>query len=118
MSTSNPDLVHALRGGIVESCHRGALAIVDGDGRLMASLGDIDRPIFPRSACKVLQALPLVASGAAEAFGLDEAELTEATTESVEDFFRTQHRLPANVEELDRYMDGVDEFAPASLAAA
>ena len=25
--------------------------------------GDIDRPIFPRSACKVLQALPLVASG-------------------------------------------------------
>ena len=78
VSTSNPDLVHALRGGIVESCHRGALAIVDGDGRLMASLGDIDRPIFPRSACKVLQALPLVASGAAEAFGLDDAELALA----------------------------------------
>jgi L-asparaginase II len=74
----NPDLVHALRGGIVESCHRGALAIVDGDGTLVQALGDIDRPIFPRSACKVLQALPLVASGAAEAFGLDDAELALA----------------------------------------
>ena len=78
MSTANPDLVHALRGGIVESFHRGALAIVDADGTLVRSLGDIDRPIFPRSACKVLQALPLVASGAAEAFGLNDAELALA----------------------------------------
>ncbi|MHB9008699.1 MAG: hypothetical protein ACYDC1_17430 [Limisphaerales bacterium] len=50
--------------------------------------------------------------------GLDEAELTEATTESVTDFFRTQNRLPANIGELDRYMDGVEEYAPAALAAA
>lgn len=78
MSTANPDLVHALRGGIVESFHRGALAIVDADGALLRALGDIDRPIFPRSACKVLQALPLVASGAAEAFGLNDAELALA----------------------------------------
>ena len=78
MSASNPDLVHALRGGIVESFHRGALAIVDADGRLVTSLGDVDRPIFSRSACKLLQALPLVASGAAEAFGLDDAELAMA----------------------------------------
>lgn len=78
MSASNPDLVHALRGGIVESFHRGALAIVDGDGTLVTALGDVDRPIFPRSACKVLQALPLVASGADQAFGLDDAELALA----------------------------------------
>jgi L-asparaginase II len=78
VSTANPDLVHALRGGIVESFHRGALAIVDADGALVRALGDIDRPIFPRSACKVLQALPLVASGAAEAFGLNDAELALA----------------------------------------
>ncbi|MHB9009941.1 MAG: hypothetical protein ACYDC1_23775, partial [Limisphaerales bacterium] len=52
------------------------------------------------------------------AIGLDEAELTEATTESVTDFFRTQHRLPADTAELDRYMDGVDEFALAAQAAA
>ena len=78
MTVANPDLVHALRGGIIESFHRGALAIVDADGRMVSSLGDVDRPIFPRSACKVLQALPLVASGAAEAFGLDDAELAVA----------------------------------------
>ena len=78
MSTANPDLVHALRGGIVESFHRGALAIVDAEGALVHALGDIERPIFPRSACKVMQALPLVASGAAEAFGLSDAELALA----------------------------------------
>ena len=78
MRTANPDLVHALRGGIVESFHRGALAIVDADGALLRALGDIDCPIFARSACKVLQALPLVASGAAEAFGLNDAELALA----------------------------------------
>jgi L-asparaginase II len=78
VSASNPDLVHALRGGIVESFHRGALAIVDAEGALVRALGDIDRPIFPRSACKVLQALPLVASGADQAFGLDDSELALA----------------------------------------
>jgi L-asparaginase II len=78
MPNAHPDLVHALRGGIVESMHRGAIAIVDADGRLVQALGDIDRPIFPRSACKVLQALPLVASGAADALGLSDEELALA----------------------------------------
>ena len=72
------DMVHALRGGIVESMHRGALAIVDADGALRLGLGDIDRPVFARSAIKGLQALPLVASGAAEAFGLSDEELALA----------------------------------------
>ena len=45
----------------------GALAIVDASGHVHTALGDVDRPIFPRSAVKLLQALPLVASGAAEA---------------------------------------------------
>lgn len=76
--TPNPTLVDVLRGGIVESAHRGALAIVDADGRLHTALGDIQRPVFPRSAIKVLQALPLVESGAADAFGLSDAELALA----------------------------------------
>ena len=76
--TTNPDLVHALRGGIVESFHRGALAIVDAQGGLVQSLGDIDRPIFARSACKVLQALPLVDGGAADSLGLTNEELALA----------------------------------------
>jgi L-asparaginase II len=78
MDSSNPVLVHALRGGIVESAHRGAVAVVDADGHVHTRLGDIERPIFPRSAVKVLQALPLVASGAAERFGLNDAELALA----------------------------------------
>ena len=78
MTTAHPDLVHALRGSAVESVHSGSLAIVDGDGGLLLALGDVQRPIFPRSACKVLQALPLVASGAADALGLNDEELALA----------------------------------------
>ncbi|CAD5371615.1 Asparaginase [Rubrivivax sp. A210] len=76
--TAHPILVEALRGGAVESVHRGALAIVDADGAVHTQLGDIARPIFPRSAVKVLQALPLVASGAAERYGLTNEELALA----------------------------------------
>jgi L-asparaginase II len=75
---ANPILVEALRGGIVESFHRGAFAVVDASGALVHAQGDIDRPVFPRSAIKVLQALPLVASGAAEALGLVDEELALA----------------------------------------
>ncbi len=74
----NPVLVHVLRGGSVESAHRGAIAVCDGDGALVASIGDVDRPVFPRSAVKLLQALPLVASGAAERLGLGDEALALA----------------------------------------
>lgn len=74
----NPILVQAWRGGVVESAHRGAFAVVDAGGALRMALGDIERPIFPRSACKVLQALPLVASGAADALQLTDEELALA----------------------------------------
>jgi L-asparaginase II len=74
----NPILVDVMRGNAVESTHRGAIAVVDADGAVLASLGDIERPIFPRSAVKVLQALPLVASGAADQLGLTTEELALA----------------------------------------
>jgi len=76
--TATPILVEALRGGIVESFHRGSVAIVDATGAVHTAWGDIDRPVFPRSAVKLLQALPLVASGAADALGLSDAELALA----------------------------------------
>jgi L-asparaginase II len=76
--TANPTLVEAWRGGIVESAHRGALAIVDAHGTVHTALGDIERPIFPRSAIKVLQALPLVESGAADRLQLSDEELALA----------------------------------------
>ncbi len=74
----NPILVQAWRGSEVESFHRGAYAVVDSAGTVVAADGDIERPVFPRSSIKVLQALPLVESGAADRFGLTDAELALA----------------------------------------
>jgi L-asparaginase II len=74
----HPVLVEAWRGDAVESFHRGSVAVVDADGAVRLALGDVDRPIFPRSAVKLLQALPLVASGAADALGLDDDMLALA----------------------------------------
>src|SRR5262245_55123866 len=65
---SNPVLVEVLRAAVVESRHRGAVAVVDADGRAVLTFGDVERPVFPRSAVKALQALPLVESGAADRF--------------------------------------------------
>jgi len=75
---TQPVLVELWRGDIVESFHRGAFAVVDADGGVLRQGGDIDRPVYARSAVKALQALPLVASGAAERFGLVDAELALA----------------------------------------
>lgn len=75
---SNPILVEITRGGIVESGHSGAIAVCDAKGKVVFSLGDIERPIFPRSAIKGFQALPLIETGAADRFGLTAAELSLA----------------------------------------
>jgi L-asparaginase II len=74
----NPILVEVLRGGCAESAHAGAVAVLDADGAVVAALGDIARPVFPRSAVKLLQALPLVESGAADRLGLGAEELALA----------------------------------------
>ena len=74
----NPILVQAIRGGTVESCHRGAVAVVDAEGTAVLSIGDVETPVYPRSAVKALQALPLVESGAAERLGLTDAEIALA----------------------------------------
>jgi L-asparaginase II len=74
----NPILVEVMRGPALESAHRGAFAVLDAAGSVLMAQGDIDRPIFPRSAVKVLQALPLVASGAADELGLEDEELALA----------------------------------------
>jgi L-asparaginase II len=74
----NPVLVEATRGAIVESRHRGAAAVVDAAGRVAFAVGDIDAPVFPRSAVKALQALPLVETGAADRLGLSAAEIALA----------------------------------------
>jgi L-asparaginase II len=74
----NPVLVEVTRGGLVESRHRAALAVVDCEGATVLTLGDVAAPVFPRSAVKALQALVLIESGGAERFGLGEEELALA----------------------------------------
>lgn len=75
---ANPVLVDVLRGAIVESRHRGAFVVMDADGAVVRSEGDVERPVFPRSAVKAIQALPFVESGAADAFGFGEKQLALA----------------------------------------
>ncbi|MBX6366599.1 MAG: asparaginase [Rhodospirillales bacterium] len=74
----NPVLVEILRGNTVESRHRGAIAVSDATGKLVDAVGDVERPVFPRSAVKPIQALPLVESGAAERFRLGPKEIALA----------------------------------------
>ncbi|GIL38900.1 asparaginase [Roseiterribacter gracilis] len=75
MTDSPALLVEVTRGDTIESRHSGAVAIADVEGRILFQAGDVETPVFPRSAIKPLQALPLIESGAADAFGVDEIEL-------------------------------------------
>lgn len=75
---ADPVLVEVTRGRLVESVHRGAIAIVDAGGDIVFSLGDIALPVYPRSALKPIQALPLLESGAADASGVSDEEIALA----------------------------------------
>lgn len=74
----NPALVDVTRGSLTESLHRGSVAVCDAAGKLVCGIGDVEARVFPRSAIKAMQALPLVESGAAEALALTDAELALA----------------------------------------
>ncbi len=67
-------MIELWRGGMLESVHSGH-AVVFGPGGVEMAWGDPETVIFPRSSCKMLQALPLIESGAAEAAGLTERQL-------------------------------------------
>jgi L-asparaginase II len=62
-------MVEVWRGDIAESYHRGHAAVCDAAGSVRAAWGDPDAVILPRSSCKMIQALPLVESGAADGLG-------------------------------------------------
>src|SRR6266404_5257980 len=75
---ANPLVVEVTRGDMVESRHRAAAAILDRTGKVVEAWGDIERPIYGRSATKPLQALALIESGAAERYGLGDVEIALA----------------------------------------
>jgi L-asparaginase II len=81
-----PVLVEVTRGDHVESRHRGWMAVVATDGRLIASLGDPDGFIYLRSSAKPFQLAPFVASGLFDSYGLgDDALAIMAASHSGED---------------------------------
>lgn len=68
--SSTPFRVESTRGDLVESVHAVSLAVTDPSGTLIASAGDPEMVTYWRSAAKPFQALPMVADGAADHFGL------------------------------------------------
>ncbi len=102
-----PVLVHVIRGGVVESVHRGSIAVTGPGGGLLRAWGSVDDPVFPRSSNKPLQAVAMLRAGlrlpphqlalacashSAEAFHLEgvrdilaRADLTEADLQNTPD---------------------------------
>lgn len=76
---NNPvPLAELWRGDILESTHFGHAVICDGAGQIVQAWGDPDAIIYPRSSAKMIQALPLIESGAADAVGLGTEQLALA----------------------------------------
>lgn len=63
------------RGEITESSHRAHIAVVDSHGNIIASLGNPNAVTFARSTAKLMQAIPVIESGAADDYGLTDSEI-------------------------------------------
>ncbi len=73
--TAPVTLVEAWRGDFLESLHQGHVAIASASGDIVEGWGNPDQLVFPRSAIKMIQALPLIESGAADSAGLTDEHL-------------------------------------------
>lgn len=71
-------LAEVWRGPFLESHHVGHAVVCDGSGQIVAAWGDADSVVLPRSSSKMIQALPLLMSGAADARGLTSQHLALA----------------------------------------
>ena len=97
--SANPVLIEVMRGAAVESRHRGAFVVVDASGKIVHSAGDPRMSIYPRSAVKPLQALPLIETGAADRFGLTDKELALACA--------SHKGEPAHVDAVNAWLDRI-----------
>lgn len=68
-------LVQYTRAGKVESMHRGDIVAVNTKGKIIDCIGDAHKKMFWRSAAKPFQALPFVAKGGVEQYGITQEEL-------------------------------------------
>ncbi len=99
----NPVLVEVTRGTLIESRHRGAACVYDATGARVIAWGDVDAPVFPRSAVKIVQALPFLESGAADVCGASFQEIALACA--------SHGGEPAHIETAAGWMDrlGLEE---------
>ncbi|MGI9453694.1 MAG: asparaginase [Pirellulales bacterium] len=74
----SPRLLVVRRGQEEESFHCGRAVVATATGETVLAIGDAEARAFPRSAIKPMQAIPLVASGAAEKFSLTDVEIALA----------------------------------------
>jgi L-asparaginase II len=93
--TGGPVLAEVVRSGFVESVHRGAVAVLDASGRLAAAAGDVESPIFPRSANKPLQATGMLRAGLRLADPADLALVCASHSGEPEHITRVQRMLAA-----------------------
>jgi L-asparaginase II len=104
---SSPILAEVVRGQMVESRHHASVAVVDAHGGIVHAWGDVELPIYGRSAIKPLLAIPLVESGAADRFKLTPVEIALATASHnaeprhVETVTAWLHRIGLGVQDLE-----------------
>lgn len=98
-------LAEVWRGPFLESHHSGHAVICDGAGQIVAAWGDPDAVVLPRSSAKMIQALPLVTSGAADRRGLTSEQLALACA--------SHQGAPIHIERVNRWLAdlGLDDDA-------
>ena len=100
-------LVHVLRGGQVESIHRGDIVAVDSDGKIIFSYGDSSKRTFWRSSAKPFQVLPLLRSDGFKKFGFELKELALMSAshggekEHVKTVKNILNKIDLSIEDLD-----------------
>lgn len=99
-------MVEILRGDFLESVHSGHAVVCDADGEIVEAWGDPHAVVLPRSSSKMLQALPLVESGVADARGLTGEHLALACA--------SHNGAPIHVEKVNAWLKdigcGDDDF--------
>jgi len=64
------------RGTLADLYHYGHIAVVDTEGNILWSLGEPERVVYARSSAKLFQAIPVIESGAVDAYGITDSELS------------------------------------------
>lgn len=72
-------LTVAMRGGRVESIHRGTFVVAEPSGRIVLAAGEPRQRTYMRSSAKPFQSMALILTGAAEALGLSPQDLAIAS---------------------------------------